>query len=467
MIVSLLVSIISLNTCVNKTQITNGINIDLKEIRERGKLIAITNTNSIDYFVFQGHPMGFQYELLQKFAEYSGLQLELIASNNVDEITRTLLEGKCDIIAIGMPVTSELNPLVAFTNPIMQSKQVLVQRKPDNWRTLPPKELAKLLIHSPLELAGKTVVVQRGTAYAQRLKNISAEIGAKIEIVEVPQDQEQLVQFVAGGELNYTVCDEQIANVNQASFPQLDVSTEVSFPQNLSWGIRKNSEKLQEEINKWFTKFKGEDQFAILYSKYYKNRWFPQMVSNDYYLLNSGRISPYDDEIKKYSTELKWDWRLLAAVICQESNFNPKVRSYAGAYGLMQVTPSTAHFFGFDSVTSPTQNIKVGVKLIKWLDKRFARYVKNPNERIKFVLASYNIGVGHVIDAMLLAKKYKKDMSKWDNVKVFLLKKSQKKYYTDPLAKHGYCVGIQTVNYVSEILTRFRHYKNITSMLNT
>jgi membrane-bound lytic murein transglycosylase F len=459
----LLFFFIVLTTCIHDTQVNTKVHIDLKEIKKRGKIIAITNYNTIDYFIYQGQPLGFQFELLQSFAEYSGLQLEIIAANEMDDLTSKLLNGESDIVAVSMPITSEQSKYISFTDPLMQSRQVLVQRKPSNWKNLSASEISNGLINSPLEMGGKTIVVQKGSAYAQRLKNISSEIGKEIEVIEVPDDEEQLIQFVAGGEIDYTVCDERIAQVNQTYFPQLDVNTVISFPQNLAWGVRKNSKKLLEELNAWLVQYKNSTKLAIIYNKYFQNQWSAKMVNSDYFVLNSGHLSPYDEEIKKYSEELHWDWRLLASLIYQESNFNPSVKSYAGAYGLMQITTATAQRFGVDSAKSPSQNLKVGVMLLKWLDKKLGAIISDPNERIKFVLAAYNVGIGHVIDAQLLAKKYGKDMTKWDEVKEFLRNKSKPQYYNDPLVKFGYCGGVQTINYVSEIIGRFKHYKNITS----
>jgi len=439
--------------------------MDLKEIRERGKLIAITNFNTTDYFIYGGKPMGFEYELLQRFAEYSGLQLEIIVSNDVGDLTAKLLNGNCDLIAVALPVTSNNSKFLSFAEPLMQSRQVLVQRKPDNWKDISASDISNQLVRSPIELNKKTIVVQRGTAYAQRLRNIANETGNEIEIVEVPEDEEQIIQFIAGGEVDYTVCDERIAQVNQHYYPQIDANTIVSFPQNLSWAVRKNSNELLKELNTWLIQYKRSQHYALLYAKYYQNQWTAQMVNSDYFVLNSGRLSPYDDYIKKYSDQLHWDWRLLASLIYQESNFNPSVQSNVGAYGLMQLTPATAMRFGVDNVhqAAPITNIAIGVMLLNWLDKKLKIYVSDPNERVKFVLAAYNIGLGHIFDAQLLAKKYGKNMTKWDDVKEFLLNKSYPKFYNDPLVKFGYCGGIQTVNYVADVLGRFKHYKNIAS----
>ena len=454
------------NTCTDQTQYNQGIHTDFEQIKKRGKLIAVTNFNSTDYFIYKGSPMGFQFELLKRFAEQSDLQLELIACNDIDDVTSKLLTGKCDVIAISIPVTSAQGKYVSFTEPLMQSKQVLVQKKPDGWEKLSANEISDQLISTQLELARKTIVVQKGTAYAQRIKNISQEIGQPIDIVQVPEDPEQLIQFVAGGEINYTICDERVARVNQKYYPQLDISMVVSFPQNLSWAVRRGSEDLLVALDAFIKREKANTSMAILHNKYYKNEWANAMVNSDYYTMNSGRISPYDDDIRKLSDELQWDWRLLAALIYNESSFKPSSKSHRGAYGLMQIMPSTAEWLGSDSTRSkiPATNMRLGVKLLKWLDKRFQTSVPDKDERAKFVLAAYNIGIGHILDAQNLTEKYHKDKSDWEEVREFLINKSQVKYYSDPIVKFGYCSGKETYSYVNEVINSYQHYKNIASL---
>ena len=157
---------------------------------------------------------------------------------------------------------------------------------------------------------------------------------------------------------------------------------------------------------------------------------------------------------------LGWDWRLLTSVMYQESNFDPKVQSWAGAIGLMQLMPETAEHFGVSNVYDPNQNIKAGVKFLKYLDGQWAKTVTDSNERLKFVLASYNVGLSHVLDARNLTKKYKMNPTKWDdNVEFYLLQKSNPKYYRDAIAVAGFCRCEGPVNYVKEVLQRFEEYK--------
>ena len=210
------------------------------------------------------------------------------------------------------------------------------------------------------------------------------------------------------------------------------------------------------------TIYKLTGSYGCLYAKYFKNARSIAIVNSDLYALNTGKVSPYDDLIKKFSTSINWDWRLLASLICQESHFNPNVESYAGAFGLMQIMPETGKNYGIDITSSPENNVKAGIRYIKWLSSIFSPKISDEKERINFILAAYNAGPGHVLDAMKLAEKNGMDPEKWDgNVAIWLLKKSQPKYYNDTVVKSGYFKGIESVRFVSQIIERYEHYKNI------
>jgi membrane-bound lytic murein transglycosylase F len=199
-------------------------------------------------------------------------------------------------------------------------------------------------------------------------------------------------------------------------------------------------------------------------NKYFnqQNKW--SITLNRYQAIQDDRISVYDKLLKKYSAIINWDWRLLASLIYQESRFNPSVKSCRGAYGLMQMMPTTREYFGIDTSASPEQQIRAGVQYIKFLDREFADKITDPKERINFILASYNIGPGHVLDAQNLAIKFGKNPNKWfKNVDTCLLSKSNPKQYNDPMVQYGYCSGIETFNFVREVLDRYQHYKNVVS----
>ena len=463
-LIAILVAV--LTSCTNRpiiSHISNNLSPDLDSIIKRGKLVAVTDYNSINYFIYKGEPMGFNYELLKAFTDHLGIDLDVITENHINNALSLLKSGEADLLALGLTVNSARKKDILFTDPIAQTRQVLVQRKPGNWRSITEEAAEKSLIRKQTDLAHRNIYVQENSAYSERLKTLSNEIGDTINIIEVPYDSEELIKDVAKGEIDYTVCDENIAMVNSTYFPGIDINTPVSFMQNIAWGLPKsNSQKLLTELNKWIDSYRRTGSYALLYAKYFRNSRSETIVKSDYYYINTGKISQWDDIIKSASTRINWDWRLLASLICQESRFDPDVESRVGAYGLMQIMPLTGKNYGIDITASPSDNIKAGTMYINLLQSIFESKITNPQERIKFVLASYNAGPGHVLDAMKLAGKNGMNPEKWDgNVAVWLLKKSDPKYYNDSVVKNGYFRGTESVNFVTEVLERYDHYRNI------
>ncbi|MBM3420309.1 MAG: transporter substrate-binding domain-containing protein [Bacteroidetes bacterium] len=436
---------------------------DLDGIIERGRLTAVTDLNSTSYFLYRGTPMGFNYELLGKFARHLGVDLEIISENDREKAIRMLNSGDADIVAIGFPVTAGYMSRLRLTENIHETREVLVQRKPAKWRTMTADRVNSLVLSSHLDLAGKVIYVPRGSHYVERISMLQREIADTIYSVELPYDSEELVSLVAKGEIDYTICDENFAIVARTFYADIDISMPVSFTQKRSWAIRREgSEVLAAEFDNWFTGYRKTAEYAVLYSNYFRNPRSERIYTSLYYSNSTGRISPWDELIQQYSDSISWDWRLLAALIYQESRFKPDVTSRAGAYGLMQVMPSTGKHFGIDVTTSPENNIRAGVMYISWLERMFRNRIPDDDERLRFILASYNAGPGHVLDAMRLADSEGSDSSTWHGVvESYILKKSQPDYYNHPEVQHGYFRGRETVAFVTQIMDRYDHYRNI------
>jgi len=447
-----------------ESRLSEPVSLDLDKIRERGSLVAILNNSSTGYFIYRGQPMGYEYELLTRLASELDLRLEIKLTSDIDEAVYMLNQGEGDIIAFNMAVTSNRQQQVAFTEHHNEVKQVLVQRKPENWHIMKRHEIDDILIRNPLELDGKTIHVQRNSAFVTRLENLSEEIGGNINIVQAEpgEDPEALIQKVAEGEIDYTVADEDVAMVNATYYSNIDVSTPVSFPQKIAWATRSNASDLLKTVNSWIQSMKKEADYYVIYNKYYKSpKASLRRVKSTYSSLSSDKISPFDDIFKQAADSLGWDWRLLAAQAYQESKFNVNAESWAGAIGLMQLLPETGELYGVSDMYDPVQSLQAGTSYLSWLDGIWTKYVPDSDERIKFVLASYNAGQGHVLDARRLAQKFGKNPSNWEDVSYFLERKSEPDYYNDPVVEAGYCRGSEPVNYVEDILSRYERYKQL------
>ncbi len=408
--------------------------------------------------------MGYEYELLKRLADHLGLKLKIVIAKDINKIFELLNSGKGDLVAAGLTITKERKKKVDFTEHHNTICQVLVQRKPPNWRQMKRHEIDEMLIRNPIELIGKKVHVRKASSYYPRLKNLSEEIGGDIKIVEAPGDvsTERIIKQVADGKINYTVADENIALINQAYYPILDVRTPVSFPQRIAWAVRKKSPKLLVVVNQWINDMKDEVDYYVIYNKYFKNRRaYRERLESEFFSLGGGNISRFDDIIRRYADTLGWDWRLFASQVYQESRFNPRAKSWAGATGLMQMLPETAGEYGAKSIHDPDQNLKAGSKYLKWL-LNYWEDIEDETERIKFAMASYNCGFGHIEDAQKLAEKHDAETDKWSgHVNQYILKLSEKEYFNDEVVQYGYCRGEEPYTYVKEIFERYEHYKRL------
>lgn len=444
-----------------------AVDLDLDAIRQRGTLRAIVENSSTGFFIYKGRPMGYEHDLLALYAKSIGVELEIKVTNSIEEAFGMLTLGEGDIMAYSLTVTKERKKHATFTDSHYTTRQVLVQRKPSNWREMTLDDINDFLIRDQTELAGKEIHVRRSSAYADRLRNLSQEIGADIMIIEQVDslETEKLIAMVANGEIKYTVADETVALVSAAYHPEIDVKTPISFEQKIAWAVRPNAPQLVSSINSWISDIKQTPTYNVIYNKYFRNkRTSSYLARSDYSSMGGAKISIYDDLIRKGAKRLGWDWRLLASQIYQESKFNPTAVSWAGAIGLMQMVPETGKRFGAEDLENPQESLTAGVNYLIYLDDLWRKTITDDKERQKFVLASYNVGLGHVVDARELARKYDKNPLKWRDVAEFLLKKSDPAYFKDEVVTSGYCRGLEPVNYVRQILNRYEQYRQSISV---
>src|SRR6056297_1876385 len=156
--------------------------VSLEEIRKEGKLRVLTIYSGTSYFLYRGQPMGFEYELLKRFADHLGVELDIEIAQNIDHLLTGLEKDAIDLVAYGITVTSDRKEKVNFTDYLHLTHQVLVQKKPDNWRKMKWSEIESALIHDAIELIGDTVSVRKNSSYHKRLVNLSKEIGGEIVI---------------------------------------------------------------------------------------------------------------------------------------------------------------------------------------------------------------------------------------------------------------------------------------------
>lgn len=459
-IVSLLYIALLLSSCSgNKQQEQKEddlVSMDLPQLKAAGEITAVTLYSSTSYFQYKMEPMGYEYDLIKDFARSEGLKLNIKVAENATRLIEMLEAGEADVVAYPILVNNKLKENYLYCGREEQTSQVLVQRA----------NKGDTILTDVTQLIGKDIYVKPATKYYQRLKNLDEELGGGIHIKDIEKDTittEDLISMVSQGEIPYTISDDNIARLNKTYFWNINVSLKVSFMQRSSWLVRKTSPKLAEAINAWASDKSGSHVYKAAMKRYFELSKQPLTV--DLPPVKNGHISPYDDLFKKHSKNIGWDWQLLASISYQESHFNPSVVSWAGAEGLMGIMPNTARALGVTphELKDPDIGIRTGVDCLRKFRQGFSE-ITDPQEKIKFTLASYNAGIGHIYDAQRLAEKYGKNPLIWeDNVAEYIRLKSDPEYYNDPVCKHGYLRGSETFNYVREVMQRFDYYKAKTS----
>jgi membrane-bound lytic murein transglycosylase F len=407
--------------------------------------------------MYNNHPSGFEYELLKDFCDTYDLKLEMIVNDNMDSCFRLLDSKRVDVLATGVGLTKQLKKKYLLSNPIFTQKTVLVQRMPKDWGSMSTKnEIESQLLRSPLDLAGKTVHVTKGLHSAKVLEHLSEEIGDTIYVVECDTlNPVELMRLVNEGQIDYTVVDEYIARMASYNLNSVDTKLAISLEQPIGWAIKQqnNDTSLLKALNDWIDNAEQKHLRKVML-RYVKNGKYISSRREE----SNKRLSSFDNSIKKTARKIGWDWRLLAALIYQESRFKVDLESEKGAFGLMQLMPSVMKRYGIDYDSSVEEQLDAGGKLISYLDKSLKNKVVDSLERVKFILAAYNAGLGHVYDAQRLAQKYGKAPDLWDdNVDYYILNKS--KYLNDTCCKSGFLRGIQTYRFVEEIMDRYHHYQ--------
>ncbi len=444
------------------TQKLEPIDYDLDDIVESGVLRVITTYSPTGYFLYKGETMGFEYEMFKRLADHLNISLEIVLAKNVDSVIPMLNRGDGDIIALGYTITSDRKEDVSFTDPYMITHQSLIQKKPDNWRKMTRDNIKEALATDIIDLINDTVSVRQNSSYYLRLKEMTNELGDSIYIDILPGEisDEQIIKMVSEGEIKYSIIDNHKAAIHKSYFPNIDVDTPVSLSQRIAWAVRKSSPDLLAIINEGLEVIKRKPDYNMIYEKYFENkRQFHKRLDSEYYTGTTGKFSKYDQMVKKYSSDLGWDWILVKSLIYQESMFNSNNKSWVGASGLMQLMPATAKEMGVSDINDPEQNIKAGSKYLARMHSYWDQ-IPDSVQRIKFAMASYNCGYGHIKDAQKLAMKHGKDSLVWDDgVDYFVLNLSKSKYYNDPVVQYGYARGYEPYEYVKDIFERYKNYK--------
>lgn len=413
------------------------------------------------YFQYRDTEMGYDYDLVKRLAADKRMALDLTIAESLPRAVEMLDSGLVDLIAYEVPVTGEYLKHIEPCGIESVTHQVLVQPGKDKHN----------VISDVTQLVGHEVYVEKDSKYYYRMLNLNEELGGGISVKPVERDTlitEDLIAMVQSGEIPLTVVDSDVAALNRTYYPDIDVSLSVSFPQRQAWAVAKNKKWLADSITAWAGQETPNRQRMALLKRYFEQSKKGDSSEKPDIDFSRGYMSPYDDLFRANAEKIGWDWRLLSAVGYVESHYNPDAVSWAGARGIMQLMPATARALGLTSgnITDSQANIAAAAKLLGQLDGSLKSLVKDPNERMKFILAAYNAGLGHIYDAISIARHQGLATDVWDGnvAEAMSLKSNPEIYNNREICRHGYFRWRETYEYVHQVMDCYTEAKKHISL---
>jgi membrane-bound lytic murein transglycosylase F len=417
----------------------------LAEVRERGTLRVAMGKSAAALPVGQPSTMGAEHELAALFAEALGVELSIVVPDRSSDILALVTEGEADLAAGGLIVNARRARRVRFGPPYETVTPQLVYRRGSKR----PKGLADLL-DGDLEIVA-------GSAHGERLLHLRHNGHPRLRWrANEGAGSIELLQLVDAGLIDFTIAGSTDVALTRRFHPELRVAFEVAGPQHLAWAFaRDRDDSLYGRAHRFFAEITAEGRLAqILHRHYGHVEPFDYLEVRVFNAHIRTRLPRYRTAFEAAAAATGLEWPLLAAMGYQESRWDPAARSPTGVRGLMMLTLNTARQLGIDDRTDPTQSIVGGARYFAHLRKRLGEEIPEP-DRTWFALASYNVGLGHLEDARILAKTSGRDPDKWVHVREFLPLLSRKAWYRK--TRYGYARGHEPVAYVK----RVRRYRDL------
>lgn len=401
-------------------------------------LTAILEINTPGYFLSNGLPTGYHFEMLRSYAISKGLQLKVMPFTSIENATRSLKLGKADILAVDNANISDNN----------------IQRTIPHWKM----NFAFISFNRKTMSVNDKIFVPNNAFDSENLKALKGKYPNIVLFDGL--NMGLLVEHLLTENNTFAIVQSSIAAAVKIKYATISI-TFLRENSSSSWYVAKNS-KILYNLNSWIAAIRNTSSHPTFYSSFYQNYKVNSCLSAGASLQGDFQLSNYDNEVKNYSKKIGWDWLLVSALIYQESKFKPHVESGMGARGLMQVMPATANLFGFNASHSTNTNIYIGTKLLAKLSRVFSNYPIGVEERNKFVLAAYNGGFTHVQNAMNLTSLHGKNPYSWDDVSMFLRLKRNTKIFKNRMVSDNGFNNNETTRFVVEVLERYNNYKALT-----
>lgn len=412
----------------------------VQKIQARGVLNVGTLNTAPYYYKGNNGPIGLDYELVELFAEYLGVKLNIETKHNITALLPKPEDQNADLLAAGLIYNPERMKDYSTGPAYYSVSQQLVYHQ----NTQKPASLENI--------KGQLTVVA-GSASISMLHQLKKNKYPNLNwATSTINSSTELLRQVADGKLNYTIADSVTIAILQQVYPNLAVAFDVTEEEPIMWYVQNSDDNsLNAAMLDFFNQIIEDGTLARLEEKYLGHVGEFNYVDTKTFLNAVDNVLPnLQPYFEKHVTKI--DWKLAAAIAYQESHWDPLATSSTGVRGLMMLTRNTAESLGITDRLDPEQSIKGGIIYLEQLIEKVPKNIPE-DDRIWFALIAYNMGYAHMLDARSLTAQQGANPDSWADVKKRLKMLNQKQYYSK--TRYGYARGYQAYHFIENI----RRYK--------
>jgi membrane-bound lytic murein transglycosylase F len=403
---------------------------------EIGRLVAAVVPGPDTYFVdAEGKPSGFEYDLLRRLANSLSVSLDLKVIDDHHEALRAGELGEVHIVAIGANGNPPAGQLVA--GPAYQSVQpVLVYRiddpMPASWR----------------DIEEQAVLTTPDQPIAEFATDDSRMRETLVRFTPMPTPR-RIAESMVAGDARYGILYQHTLAFLRNVYLDIDAAFAIGRSRDLRWRMPKSNAALMDRVERYFATIKKDGSLARLIDRYYGHTQRVNAQAAEAFHDKIRMVLPLYRELFQRAQEATGiEWRLLAAIAYQESQWDPLATSPTNVRGMMMLTEDTSARFKVTDRLDPAQSIAAGAQLVAQLKKVVPERIPEP-DRTWIALSAFNVGIGHLEDARVLAQQQKLNPDSWTDLKkaLPLLAKPE----VAAVAKRGFARGGQAVIFVENV----------------
>lgn len=422
----------------------------LEQVLDDGRLVVVTRNSPTTYYLGPEGPLGPEYDLVEGFAEAIGVEIEVYAVDSIRQMFDDIAVGRAHVAAAGLTATDSRSAQISFGPVYRTVTEMLVYRSGDR----KPQSVA--------DLYGKHIEVAADSSHVETLAELRRQHPDLTWLEHPTSDQEELLERVSGGELDFTITDSSSFQISRYFYPEVRKAFEMTEPRPLSWALKDGlDDSLRESVDAYF---ESKDSVRLIAD--IDERYFSRPVEFDYVSARTflrhveARLPRYKSMFQQAASDIGMDWRLLAAVGYQESHWDPSAVSPTGVKGIMMLTKDTARSLGIADREDPFDSIIGGARYLLRVKGKIPERIPEP-DRTWLALAAYNVGFGHLEDARIITQMRGGNPDRWAEVRANLPLLTQKKWHSR--VKRGYARGWAPVHYVDNVRSYYEALMWLTS----